>query len=931
MNTSRLLLITASVASLGGCIGAFEGPESATTSASTGQNNLPQTPALLWDVADITGVGSDGGGHFTRPTIPPFRTSSDGRIGLNLKTQGTNDGLGFYVISPEKLGVQFSASGPGADILSSGTPYANGLAPSKFNASKNKVSWRHSTLCDATPQFPDAGTPTNPYPCGGGSGDAGSNLSDCYDLTVISSFAYSTDAGASRIELWGTPITVQVDNPKTASATLSSVNLGTPVLGGTFDWVDFREPMVVNDGHLLVARLGGSKLYWRSDGGAPTTVNIVYSPGNPSSPRCDISQWQQFFPLSHAPYDSAVAQYGFAQYPYRDTEGNSISDGVDIEGTYPWVDRKGNNVFFTTVAATLFYEFDGGVSSRYPNSCVPGVKCIVPQTPAGLGNVEEPGNIMGVSMIGLWTHGKLVLLDNTNNNVDYSMMVPDDTQRMLDLYQDADGGTHSIRTGSGRWTGNSPTDPPGFTENTTFTDSVENLFNYHDLMKPMSVRDVAWIVNSGRGSTEVAFDDYLDPNGFIVSEMSASLSFAGGPIHGFYDYHDGFDQTSSFGGTGFNREIRLQNAATAVPARWTIPAYGLVVGTSRIEPVALGGIHGKGFWLDGSTTGVQYAVSSQCSTCDTVASSSWFIGLFVDSRFSDDGTARRLLTFPDGSWIDLVGLSAIDLYLPSGTLAKSVSLPSGLKLASPGWTHLGVLVQPGGNSADIYLNGFLLDSWTGSSGQSLFQMTKGDFVVGAGTTAGSPSAYFEGWIDELKVMAESPNSEVICNHARGTLIGLPSSCTGACGSWVTIAGLYPSTETTTLNSKLGSTYSAFACYVDYTTELGASVVNTPANTTSVRNALNFPAGLHWDKPRPGEAKNTFCQSCHVAGQFLGLTPAALTYDGSVLMENDVRRQPLQPLRLIYGNVPAGFIASGSPSSAQQGTALGLYLDQWVFP
>ena len=35
-----------------------------------------------------------------------------------------------------------------------------------------------------------------------------------------------------------------------------------------------------------------------------------------------------------------------------------------------------------------------------------------------------------------------------------------------------------------------------------------------------------------------------------------------------------------------------------------------------------------------------------------------------------------------------------------------------------------------------------------------------------------------GWVDELKVFAERPALEVQCNHARGTLVGLPDGYDG---------------------------------------------------------------------------------------------------------------------------------------------------------
>ena len=53
--------------------------------------------------------------------------------------------------------------------------------------------------------------------------------------------------------------------------------------------------------------------------------------------------------------DSAMEpRYGFAAYPILDPEGNPIADGVDLHGSYPWIDRTGANLFFTTVHSTFW-------------------------------------------------------------------------------------------------------------------------------------------------------------------------------------------------------------------------------------------------------------------------------------------------------------------------------------------------------------------------------------------------------------------------------------------------------------------------------------------------------------------------------------------------------------------------------------------------
>ena len=55
----------------------------------------------------------------------------------------------------------------------------------------------------------------------------------------------------------------------------------------------------------------------------------------------------------NGPVYTSTPRFGIAAYPFRDVEGNEIPDGDDIMATYPWMNREGNNLFFTTVHATL--------------------------------------------------------------------------------------------------------------------------------------------------------------------------------------------------------------------------------------------------------------------------------------------------------------------------------------------------------------------------------------------------------------------------------------------------------------------------------------------------------------------------------------------------------------------------------------------------
>ena len=254
-------------------------------------------------------------------------------------------------------------------------------------------------------------------------------------------------------------------------------------------------------------------------------VYSVYDPIDGLDP-CDVNQWHTLSPITYAHDDPLMSAYGISKYPFRDSENNPITPGTDIHGTYPWIDRQGNNLFFTTVDSTNYYADGAAVRTRYPASCVtPG--CIVPTTAATIDDVEYGTEMRGVAFTGLWSHGKTVLLDNAMNNIDFGLHRDDEGQRFLALFAPgteppgvtppAGGVSGQVRAGTGR--DNSTLDVPvGMTENSTFIDSAQNLWNHDPHLQTATPRDVVWTLNTGRGSAEVAFDDYLDESAFIISE-----------------------------------------------------------------------------------------------------------------------------------------------------------------------------------------------------------------------------------------------------------------------------------------------------------------------------------------------------------------------------------------------------------------------------
>jgi hypothetical protein len=368
-------------------------------------------------------------------------------------------------------------------------------------------------------------------------------------------------------------------------------------------------------------------------------------------------------------------------------------------------------------------------------------------------------------------------------------------------------------------------------------------------------------------------------------------------------------------------EIHVQNAATSL--RWNVPSYGRVeAGTARVEPVALGGITGRGFWLSGENE-IRYTVGAQPRP---VGESDWYVGVFLDPRYDDQET-RVVAKFPDGSVIRLVGRDRVE-YVTGGRVVHVVALPQ-----DEGWMHLGWTLRDGNREVTLLHDGFALDRF--QSDVPLFELLEGDLVIGQARPDRAGYRGFRGWIDELKVFAYAPNPEVACNHANGTLVELEGD-TSAHPS-LAAADRYPSWGHDDVAAAAGHEPGArFACFHDYTRDYGAHLGNIPVGAVSVREAITFPEGpIRAGAPRPDSSGNVFCHTCHHAEGRGGLALHALDYEASVNAEDDYRRQPLQPPRRVFGNIPAGWIPKGpgpgSPEAATQAPPEGLLIDLWLLP
>lgn len=879
----------------------------------------PEKPSIMRDVAMI----SDDV-EFTHPYVPGLRTTMDGRIGLRVQGAGTAGGSGadtsvgtpghalryqlsFSLFTPETLTASI-ADGPNGVQIMADTTSVDVTFPPAFE--EEVYGFGHHAICDATEEFYRPGEKPNPRIC------ANNPSNDCYEFTVISTVDISF-----KVQLYGTPVSIEVENPKTPNAKIVKATLGTPVKGIVVeDTLELDEPAVTIDGRLLTGRFGGFPRDWVH----PQTgelfnrpYDLMYSVLTADAEPCDVTGWTQFHPMSHAPFDPNLqGKYGIANYQFRDTEGKPIADGEDVGGTYPWVDREGANLFMTAVHGRIAEQS----KTLYPRRCVV----------AGCDDYDE--NVdrdRGFMVAGAWTHGKFVHLDGILNNLDWAVGVTPSMHYWVDLYKDEAGTAVPVRVGSGRFIeefrGAGPY-PEGYPHNPNILDSIEHLFNYNEAAQTVTPRDVVWLMSTGVATDEIDFDDLLDPHAFILSNMWASTTQyylengqpSGVPRNWNGQVRDMLGQTAIVPLLVLRpdqfEEIHIQNGATTLLR--PVPAYGLVAaGTGRTEPVALGGIKGRGFWLSGDNA-IVYDIPAQPEGSEPNA---WYVGIFVDVRIADEAP-RALLTFPDGTQMKLAGADTL-LYQRDGSNIHEVELP-----AATGYRHLGFQIRNAHREITLLVNGMAYDKF--KPGKALFQIQAGDLIVGS--TANNLGA--RGWIDNFHVLARDVDPEVACNQAFGTLARVEAAAPNA---FVAQASLHPDwAHSLVAGAAADPAASQYVCYTDYSRDYGAHLKNIPAGLVSVRQAIHFPEGpLKVGVPRPDSSDNQFCLSCHYDQGKGGMSLAALEYKADVLLENDHRRQPLQPPRRVFGNIPANWIPAGqgpgSPNQALQAPSEGALIDFWV--
>jgi hypothetical protein len=713
-------------------------------------------------------------------------------------------------------------------------------------------------------------------------------------------------------ELWGRAVRVKVTNPKTENAQIASVTpLGAaPAKAGfTVPSNDLLEPTVDGSGRLLF-------FHYHQAG-----IRYAVVPASMPNVRCDVTRWTKFRHISEMHTDPDMAQYPVAKFPLRDHENNVIPAGAQVYGAYPWIDREARNLLFTTTHATLYYQNPSGkIVPRYPVLGNPPA----PKTLAEIGQFNDNATRLGLTVAGLWTNGKMVSVSKRLNHTRLGLGKDPSENRTLELYENHPG----IEVGRAT---------------ITTISSVENRFNFLDNLVPQHPHDVVWRVSVNVATDEVAFDDYLDRNALIISNMAPAIDDT------THRYEDGFEWTGAAQGKGFTRPVRVENSATSVPKavaigsstiadtfyQWVVPPYGTLHNGARTEVIAAGGVVDDGIWLDGSNDRLEYAIPPQDRVSD-LTNDPWFTNIWIDPRVDSYAAPRRLLTFPDGSWIDIKSASEL-AYGIGSTPAGTLKLPPALALAPKKWTHFAVLSLPtGGNPYRIkfYVNGFELGSSAVTT--PLFRLASGA-ADGAGTLQVgavpglSPSVLgFRGWIDELKVISAIPNEETICNHAYGTLVGTSASDA--------YANAYPAASHDRITSLIGdTTFSRYFCEIKRPSTTSYVCVDelrsrAKKNPRCIRSKVLFPEGpLYHDAPRPDSSKNAFCFRCHDASgahPSSTLTAAALTLNPALDARLDPRRQPMQWPRKLFGNIPANLFGAGAPANPQPN---GVLVDPFTMP
>jgi hypothetical protein len=665
-------------------------------------------------------------------------------------------------------------------------------------------------------------------------------------------------------------------------------------------------------------------------------TGLSYAIADDSQLGCQADQFTLFKPLSCFPSDPRASHYKLAQNTrttqegnkaFYDTQGEPIEPGSIVYGAYPWVDREGSNIFYTDVI-----NFRDAWKARDQAPSPPSKFSHVSHYPDQSNSAK--GN--GVVALGAWTQGKVVVLDNLINATDWTGGMSDvgTPQGGANVFYNFEMPLYQT---SSRWVRPAPV---------SLINSSENRFNYFESHSPTLPFDVVWsFATNHNQNSEVAFDEYMLNNAFVVAHMNAPHTrfhhepwnpnqhfevYSNYPDDGFEpvrtdanmaNYVMGYGQDSQLPQFRFSRSPKLQNASTSWPDRSPFQGGGpktlRVRGGARVEPVALGGVQGKGLYLDGDNDFIDMGFP-------TPHHDAWFYGIWLDSREANQSTMRTVFFWPDESWIALDRGSLHAYNARTRKTRRLILGDQGLmgtrfrtgERTFPGkYFHLGVKIHQveGTQRIEVYINGThagRLDMNDGAGfdlnyyeGWSWFAV--GDPGPGFVSQGHEARQSWRGWVDEFRIYALDEHhtdhfDEFICNLAMGSLMRREGEA--FC-------------EQLELNAKGHPVdipqQNGLKC-ADKAHQLGADP--SCLRTQKLGLVVTDPA-----QPRHDFQDNEFCLTCHLephAMTELDITHALLGIDphnpvnppaGTSFMlpsrEHDPRRQPMDWPSLIHGTSP----------------------------
>lgn len=717
-------------------------------------------------------------------------------------------------------------------------------------------------------------------------------------------------------------------------------------------------PVTTGDGRLLLI-----------ESGAGFGMLYSYNSNNTSAP-CNIDEWRNFHPISHMPHDpELIKRYEIAraqtdstgqQHPFRDSLGNDVPYGaLDVVG-YPWIDREGKNLIVSVgnVARDGYWARDVRTQGLEATCEVP---CSAPDGDVRVCSNPDRGAGARAAVIGAWTQGKLVVLDNMLNFTDFNGAPNNqaDFAFRMRLYEKNDV-----------WV-----TPKGSQQ----INSFENRLFPYDAHNPVLPFDVVWTVQSDTyHNAELVFDEYHNNRAFVVAHMNAPSEWRTGlPQDGFvatYKYPDRLVRNGETADFRFTTNPLLQNAAGSTkwhdPDGVVGPATLRLRGGARVEPVAMGGVLGKGVYLDGNNDFIDMGYKIDPALRDA----GWYFGLWIDPRDASDvgnGTPRTIFFFPDNSSIGLQrwnGRYRVSLrHAPTGQ-SKGLYLPE--LIGAGRYFHLGIRIDTrfevpvttratrATRQVRIYVDGtpvgapieFVMDGFKMESGALGFQpMT----AVGQGEwtwmSVGDPGPQFAGaegrrslraWVDELRIYAlraeDGPGSwfdEFICNTALGSLVDIAGTSTDPRVLRLQKrAERYDKPTVICEQLKLES----YTEPLDFPPQYGQRLCVDRQHKSPDpneggrclrRKRLGLADGKHnltANSPRPPFSDLPFCTSCHVLDHPFkrhdgtqvrngGLDLSALSA-GGVLRYIDPRRQPMNVPATLSGVLPPPINAPALPPS-----------------